>query len=196
MRPQIRHIDKHIEVLLEGECILTVDHTFAKSELISWEVSSKQDFFDRFYPLEERYALRVALIKLSRKAMHSEQVKCVLAERYFSYGAIESALEELSRLGVINDEDFEAYFVKKLQKQGKSRHQIVSKATQKGIPAKKLADLFGPEQETLKALIEKKYPVLLDKNAPYSKKQKAMGALYRRGFATSTISCTIKDFNV
>ena len=187
MRAHFQKIDDFLEVYLGDECILTVDRSFAKSELISWEVSSKSEFFELFRPLEDRYAFKAAVIKLSRRSMHSEQIKQVLKERYFSEGAIEAALIELNHLGIINDEDFEAHFVQKLQKLGKSTREIVLKASQRGISAKKVQALLVDECEALRIVVEKRYPELLEKNTPYAQKQKVMGALYRRGFSTSSI---------
>lgn len=193
MRPLVKKVEKHLEVYLEDELVLTVDRSFARSELISWDVASKNEFFERFLPLEERYAFRVATCKLSRRSMHSEQLKRVLAELYFSEGAIEAALRELEHLGLINDHDFEAHFVQKLQKQGKSTREIVLKAANRGIAAKKLTSHLGSEEKTLRALVEKRYPALLDKETPYAEKQKGMGALYRRGFSTSSIAKVVKN---
>lgn len=193
MRPLVKKVEKHLEVYLEDELVLTVDRSFARSELISWDVASRNEFFERFLPLEERYAFRVATCKLSRRSMHSEQLKRVLAELYFSEGAIEAALRELEHLGLINDHDFEAHFVQKLQKQGKSTREIVLKAANRGIAAKKLASHLGSEEKTLRALVEKRYPALLDKETPYAEKQKGMGALYRRGFSTSSIAKVVKN---
>ena len=193
MRPQIKQVDTSLDVYLDDTCILTIDRSFAKSELLSWDVASKNDFLDRFWPLEERYALRVGLIKLSKKAMHSCELDKCLEERHFSSNARQKAKNELIRLGVLNDEDFEAYFVKKLTKQGKSRHQIISKAKMKGIPLKSISAHLGPDEATLRALVEKRYPILLDKTASKAQKQKAIGALYRRGFS---VSCILKEFVV
>ncbi|MBS0635781.1 MAG: regulatory protein RecX [Verrucomicrobia bacterium] len=192
MRLSVKKIEKQLELSLEGELLRVVHAAFAKTDIASWDISSKNDFFDRFWPLEEKVALQLSLMKLARKSMHSEQIKLLLEG--FSEGAVNKALEELRRLGLVHDEDFEAQFVKKLQKQGKSRLQISLKARQKGISPKKL--VFGSEEDTLRALIEKRYPVLLDKDCPYEKKQKALGALYRRGFSMGTISCILKEFIV
>ncbi len=183
--------NRAIELFLEDEHILTVDRIFLKSELASWDVASKGEFFDRFYPLEERFALRVALLALSRKAMHSEQLKQLLEDRFFSHGAIAFALGEIGRFGYLQDEDFERSFVQKLQKQGKSRHEIAYKAKSKGIPLQNLP--FGSEEEALKTLIEKRYSVLLQKGVPHALKQKAVRALSRKGFP---ISCILKYFIV
>ncbi|MCE5294703.1 MAG: RecX family transcriptional regulator, partial [Chlamydiales bacterium] len=191
MRPQIKQIDTSLEVYLDTTCILTIDRSFAKSELLSWDVASRDEFLERFWPLEERYALRVGLMKLSKKAMHSRELDACLEERHFSANARQRAIDELVRLNVLNDEDFEAYFVKKLQKQGKSRHQITIKAKMRGIPLKSLDAHLGPDVDTLKALVEKRYPILLDKTAPKAQKEKAIAALYRRGFS---VSCILKEF--
>lgn len=188
MRPFVKKVEKHLEVYLADERILTVDRSFARSELLSWDVATKNEFFERFLPLEERYAFRVATNKLSRRSMHSRQLTKVLGELYFSEGAIEAALRELEHLGLINDHDFEAHFVQKLQKQGKSTREITLKAANRGIAAKALAAHFGSEEETLRALVERRYPALLEKNTPYAEKQKGMGALYRRGFSPATIA--------
>ena len=196
MRPSYKEVEKDLEVYLDEELILTVDRSFKKSELFSWEVDSKEVFFERFSPLERRYALRLSFFKLAKRSMHSEEVRRYLRERHFSIEAQDAAIYELTKQGFLNDQDFEAYFVKKWQKQGKSRRQIEQKAQMKGIAKERLVSHYGTEEETLRALIEKKYPILLEKDAPFDKKQKALGALSRRGFTFSSISCALKDFYV
>ena len=127
-------------------------------------------------------ALQLALTKLSRKAMHSQEVRRVLTQKGFSEEDVEAALQELTRLGVLNDGDYEAQFVKRLERQHKSRRQILLKATQLGLPLDAIRAQLGSEDEVMKALIRKRYPVLMDKNASYQERQQALGALYRRGF--------------
>lgn len=142
---------------------------------------------------EQIEAFRAASFMLARRSMHSKELIARLEKKLFSVEAINHALKELERLGLINDAEFEAYFVKKLQRQGKSRRQIEQKAREKGIPLKQLDHLLVPDDEPLRSLIERKYPVLLDKKAPVKDRQRAVQALLRRGFS---ISCILKDFNV
>jgi SOS response regulatory protein OraA/RecX len=194
MRAQFKEVKRYLELYLGEEMLLTLDRTFLRSDVCFWEVASREAFFELFYSLEEKMAFRAASWLLSRRSMHSEQLKKRLKERHFSEGAVEYALEELLRLGLLSDSDFEANFVQKLQKQGKSRREILLKAKMKGIAPDKILVPLSSEEETLKALIEKRYPVLLQRDAPYPLKQKALAALYRKGF--SSISCILKDFLV
>jgi SOS response regulatory protein OraA/RecX len=41
--------------------------------------------------------------------------------------------------------------------------------------------------DSLKILVTKRYPQLLDKKSTFQQKQKAMGALYRKGFSLDDI---------
>jgi len=127
-------------------------------------------------------ALQVALFKLARRAMHSQEVRRYLVDKEFTEEAIEEALVELKRLGLINDADYEAQFVKRLERQHKSHRQILMKAYQLGIPQEAIRVHLGSEEKVVKSLVQKRYPKLLDKNASYDEKKKALGALYRRGF--------------
>jgi SOS response regulatory protein OraA/RecX len=197
VRPQIKKIEgfktAYCELYLDDEFVCKIDRLFARSELISWDVASKTEFFERFLPLEKRFAMVAACNRLARQQLHSCQLIKSLKERFYSEIAIVHTIGELVRLGMINDEDYEASFVKKLQKQGKSRRQITLKASEKGISTKKLVCLLAPEEEALKTLIEKRYPILLQKDVPFATRQKALGALQRRGFSYSVISSYLKE---
>ena len=188
---QIKLQNRALELYLGEEFLITVDPIFQKSELASWDIASKEQFFALFYPLEGRIALRVSLYALSRRALHSGQLERLLGDRLFSQGAIESAVGEVKRLGYLQDAEFEQNFTQRLQKQGKSRHEIVHKARQKGIPLQNLS--FAPEEESLKILIEKRYPVLLERGGAQALKQKAVQALVRKGFP---LPCILKYFIV
>lgn len=196
MRLSLKQNDKAIDIFFGETHLVTVSHHFVKSEIGSWDISSKEEFFPRFCQLERQIAIQLAFIKLSRKAMHSEEVRCHLQEHYFTDGAIEQAILECQRLGALNDVDFVAHFVKKMQKRGKSSRQIVAKFRQKGVACSELSSYLQTDDETLRELIEKRYPQLLQKNTPFIQKQKAMSALFRRGFSSSTISCILKDIYV
>ncbi len=191
MRPICQQVNNCIEIFLQDEHILTVDKTFKKSELTTWDVASKEDFLERFKPLEERQALVLSLYKLSRRPMHTQELEPYLAERFFSPHAINHAIEECCRLGALNDSDYEAQFVRRLQTKGKSRREILFKAKNRGITTN-LTDHFSSEEETLKALIQKRYPILLEPQADFLQKQKAMNALARRGFSYSSITSALK----
>ncbi len=114
--------------------------------------------------------------------MHSEEIKKSLAEKGFSAGEIEEAVVELHRLGVLNDKDYARMFVTAEERRHKSPRQILAKARMKGLPLSDVRECLSPEDETMNALIKKKYSVLLDTKASYQEKQKARAALYRRGF--------------
>ncbi len=195
MRPHCSQVRNSLELFLQDEHIITIDKSFKKSELMQWDVASRSEFFDRFWPLEERQALIQSLHKLSRRAMHTKELRAYLAERHYSDRAIEYALQELMRLGTLNDNEYEAQFVKRLQRQGKSRREIIYKANQRGITPYALDEHLAPEEETLHALIQKRYPILLDKAADFAKRQKALQALVRRGFSYTAITKVTNNDN-
>lgn len=193
MRLTCKQVKDFIEISLGDEAFITLHRLFLKSELPKWDVESKEAFFERFSAFEPKVCLQFALQKLSRKAFHSEVLKKQLVTALFSERAIETSLEELQRLGMLDNTDFVAHFVQKLKRQGKSERQILAKAYQMGLPSAAVKGHFGGEEETLRRLIEKKYPILLAKEASLLQKQKAMRALFTRGFSSDLITCVIKD---
>ncbi len=114
--------------------------------------------------------------------MHTVEIEASLAKKGYTEGEIKEAIRELERLGYTNDNDFIVQFVRREERSHKSPRQILAKARMKGLPLAEVKERLSPQEETMRSLIKKKYPVLLDKDASYQQKQKARGALYRRGF--------------
>lgn len=192
MRLTCKQVKDFVEIFLGDGALIKVHRLFLKSELAKWEIESKEAFFERFSLLEPKVCLQFALQKLSRRSFHSEVLKKQLVAALFSERAIADCVEELQRLGILDNADFVAYFVQKLKCQGKSERQILVKAHQMGLPMHAIKGHFGGEEEILRRLIEKKYPILLAKEATLLQKQKAMRALYTRGFSSDLITCAIK----
>lgn len=193
MRPSLTKIDNYVEIMLGDEPLVKAHRCLLKSEVASWDVDSKQEFFAKFWPLEQKVAFRLALHKLARKAMHSQELKLRLKQNFFSDQAIEYAIAEAERLGMIQDSDYVAHLTERLSRQGKSRQQILAKCSQLGIAKSDVALTKESEVEALRRLIVKRYPLLLQKNASTIEKQKVMRALSMRGFSFSLITCVLKD---
>jgi len=98
---------------------------------------------------------------------------------------IEETISFFKELSYIADEEWLERFVVKEQQKGKSTLEIRAKLRGKGIafhhPSR------GEEGGALRHCIEKKYPVLLEKNCEEKAKKKAIDALLRRGFSFELI---------
>lgn len=131
--------------------------------------------------------------KLSRRAMHSAELRSILQEANFSPEAIEAALQEVTRFGALNDRDFLEQLVAKYKRAGKSRLYIQSKCRNKGIELAELRPFLSDDEESLRRLIAKRYPFLLEGQVSYEKKKKALSALFRQGFSSAAISKVINS---
>ena len=137
---------------------------------------------------DEKKARRLAYAKLARRSMHSCRLKKDLEEKGFSHEICENVIKTLENQGFLNDSEYVEYFVQKWVKLGKSRLEIVKKAQVQVIPAQELKKILVDDTQALMSLMQKRYPVLLDKNGDKKLKAKAIRSLLLKGFSFEIIN--------
>lgn len=134
-------------------------------------------------PMESIKSKAFAL--LARKAYFSKQLRKKLSEKGYPEEEIEPLMKELTQRGWLNDQELGARYVEQQRQKGYGAKMIALKLREK---AGYLDIAIGDEEETLKALIKKKY---LSKLA--EKREKVIQALLRRGYSYELISKVLKQ---
>lgn len=179
-----------LELICEGEKIRTCDKKLFFKQLNMREYGSKDDFESHFFEIEYKVAFAYSLRKIASKSIHSKELRQLLQKKLITEATIQRILSTFSEKKWLKDEEWLQFFVEKLVKQGKSAHEIFHKAKMRGIEKTALLPFFQNStraKEALSILIRKRYPQLLDKKSPVPMKEKAMAALFRKGFSFDDI---------
>ncbi|MDB6081165.1 MAG: Regulatory protein RecX [Chlamydiia bacterium] len=144
--------------------------------------------------MEEKRARALAIKQLSLRTLHSKELERYLKKKEISAPLIEKIVNESKQHGWIDDARWVEQFIEKLRRQGKSSLEILAKCQARGVGQQEVRPrLEGGNRDSLKIVISKKYSALLDRETSFAKKQKILGALYRKGFSISDIQSSIKE---
>lgn len=144
--------------------------------------------------MSEKEARCIAIKQLSKRSMHSQELIRALRKKGVLEPFIETVIEECRANKWLQDALWVKGFVERLRQQGKSSLEILAKCHSRGISRQEIEDeLRNGNIESLKALIPRRYRELLDKQIPIQKRQKSLGALYRKGFSISDIQSALKE---
>ncbi|MHB8840469.1 MAG: regulatory protein RecX [Candidatus Aquicultor sp.] len=151
------------------------------------------------FSLEKRRAVNRAVLLLSYRARSEHEVSQRLKTAGFDPEIISDAINELRRLGYLNDDDFAQSWTKsrmtsKLYGPKRIKQELKQKGIADEIIAEKLEETASPdkEYELAKKLAETKVPTYkdLDKNASF---RRLSQFLLRRGYTPSTVYDVCKD---
>jgi len=120
--------------------------------------------------------------------MHSERVKNALIEEGISQETVQKVIKTLKTGGFLNDSEYVEHFVQKWVNSGKSRPEIYKKAHMQAIPRHELEKFLVDDNQAIRVLIERRYPILLDKNGDKNLKTKAIRSLLLKGFSFEIIN--------
>lgn len=182
-------------IYIDGEYALKLDTETVLSERL--KVGEEIDD-DRLYELiktsDARRAKEKALWLISYRDHSEGELRQKLSKDYGDE-AVDSALQRLSELGLINDESFAKKYAASLSQKHLSQRQIEQKLRLKGIDrdltSETVEELDLDEKEEIRALINKKYIRKLSDEADL---RRTIAALQRRGFAYSDIKSVINEF--
>lgn len=182
-------------IFIDGEYALKLDTETVLSARL--KVGQEIDD-DRLYELiktsDARRAKEKALWLISYRD-HSEGELRQKLSKDFCEEAVNSAIERLTELGLIDDENFARKYAESLSRKHLSNRQIQQKLRLKGIDrdltSDTVEDLELDEKEEIRALINKKYIRKLSDEADL---RRTVAALQRRGFAYSDIKAVISEF--
>lgn len=134
-----------------------------------------------------------ALDILARSAQTSGILRDKLL-RYYDEDAVDSAVERMTELGLVNDADYAARFVRDCMglrgySIARTRQALLQKKLAREIVDEAIADLDTDETDPITALILKKYR---NKLAPPDDLRRTIAALGRRGFGYDDIKAALR----
>jgi len=144
-------------------------------------VSSWQELSE----LERSGAKAFAIKALARQALHSCEMRQKLLRHHVEENIIRETIALCVDRGWIDDVQWVRSRVSFWRRSGKSSRDIKHRLKLKGIDVE-LDE--GLDREALEVLIAKKYPCLLDAQVSRADRDKALRALFRRGYSFSVVS--------
>lgn len=160
------------------------------------ESDSLAAFQEKFKKLEYVKAKKYALDCLALRSYLSIQMKKLLKRNLVSEETIEEILQECTRLGYLNDNEWLEGFVKRQLARHTGPQRIICQLMNKGISrveAHKYVGMYvqaNTSQHSIQHLINTKYKT---RNlADYREKQKVFAALIRKGFDIQAVKDTLK----
>lgn len=167
---------------------------FGRHPNLPQECHSLQEFSHEFSVLEYRQAKSYALRRLSLQGMLSAALVRSLKERLVSQTTIERVLQDLCELGLINDDEWAASFIRTQQLKKFGPRAIAQKLANKGIKRETLqlaleqSASFDDQKTAILKLLQSRYSKrgLSD----FKEKRKVVASLVRRGFdLTLVLNC-------
>ncbi len=146
---------------------------------------------------DARKALCSALKMLSIKSRHSSEIEGKLVELGYDESVIQTVIQELAKLGYIDDKDWIECFVRSQTAKKFGRHAILQKLFLKGIPKEQILPVVDKHQseeqqkELIASLLRTRYHLKdLD---DFRQKQQVAAGLARRGFSFSLIQQVLSN---
>jgi SOS response regulatory protein OraA/RecX len=169
-----------LTLIIDDFVIAKIKKDFYKKKIdIPKNVNSIEEAKEWFSSLEKKRAKSYALYLLSKRSYHSSVFKNKLQQKLISKKTIEWVLKELKFY--FDDESWVDRKVEKEIKKGFGPKMIRAKLQQKRIFLEDMKISDDRQKETIKELLEKKFPKNFDK-------RKAISFLLRRGFDYPCIS--------
>jgi SOS response regulatory protein OraA/RecX len=180
---QEKGIPKKVWIVVDGEQKRRVSNAIVRAKDIE-SICQDEHFFERLRDLEVKGAIRYALFCLSRQALHSKKLEKALQRHCVPPDVAAAVLDHCTKSGLLNDDEWMSYKVKKWQSQGKSAADIRARLRRDGI---RKDPVCIDETASLERVMTRKYPQLLEEKTPYKERLRALQALYRRGFSPHAV---------
>ena len=144
-----------------------------------------------------RKAMNAALKSVSIKFRHSTEIDGKLSDLGYDEAVIKRVIQELERLGYVDDEDWIECFVRSRTARKFGKHAILQKLSQKGIPKEAALHIIDKHQtgekqkELIESLLNTRYR---SKDlGDFRQKQNVIAGLARKGFSFSLIQEVLED---
>lgn len=186
------------EILVNGEKQREVHRTIFGRHPVFPPFSAENDFQSLFDSLEYRRVKGYILWRLSTQSYHSEMLIKLLRERLVQSHTIERLIEEMHRMGVLDDEAWLQNFFRVQQKRY-SLSSILSKLHSKGFSSETLQRLAkerkNPEEEiqAILSLLNKRYAK--HDFTQYKIRQKVISALVRKGYPFDQVHAALQQWH-
>jgi regulatory protein len=154
------------------------------------DTNDSNDINDK-YAIEYQQAKKYALKRLSLQPMLSTTLSRSLKKRLVSEPVIQTIIQECRELGILNDEEWAASFVRGQTNRKTGPRAIAQKLASKGIRGEQLEKALegawdGEKQKgCIESLLKSRYG---KRNlADYKERQKVISSLVRKGFDLSIV---------
>lgn len=179
----INYQDKRIQISWDGILIKEAASFLFKRVLKTMpHFATKEELQDWIQEVEKKSSLNYALFLLARRSYYSETLREKLRSQGISSSTISFILEEMKKLGYLQDEEYLSAWVKAEIRKSRSILMIRARAKQKGFSSQKVSELLEKlfpidlQSETamlqIKKLRKRGYP-----------KEKIFQSLQRKGFS-------------
>ncbi len=144
-----------------------------------------------------RKAMNAALKSVSIKFRHSTEIKGKLSDLGYNEAVIKRVIQELKRLGYVDDKDWIECFVRSCTAKKFGRHAIFQKLSQKGIPKEGALEIVDKHQtddkqkKLIETLLNTRYRSKDLKD--FRERQKVAAGLARKGFSFSLIQEVLEN---
>lgn len=187
-------VPDHYHLIVDGEPLRLLPKSLFGWRKIKLTATTPLELTLELAALEYRGIKRFLLRRLSAQSYHTIELRQSLEKKGASEENIARALAEFVELGYLNDAEWLAAFVRRLQREKKGGQWILMKLKSKGIPQVEIdAIRFSVrerEEESIERLLATRYR---SRNlADHKEKQKVISSLARRGFSLSNILDKVK----
>ena len=192
---------KKIHIHIDGEYLLTVDEDFwFSSGFISGDEIDDGDLAAFKEAAGSRLAFNSAMFSLDLRD-HSERELRNKLSRKFDEASVNSAIEKLIDLGLVNDRRYAEMLVRELYERKKyGKNRVRSELYKRGIDSVIINEVIEEyenefETDNVKTIVDiirkKYYNKLVDEKS----RQKVVAALVRLGYSFSDIRQAMSDFS-
>ncbi len=192
---------KKIHIHIDGEYLLTVDEDFwFSSGFISGDEIDDGDLAAFKEAAGSRLAFNSAMFSLDLRDHSERELRNKLSRKY-DEKSVDSALEKLTDLGLVNDRRYAEMLVRELyerKKYGKNRvrNELYKRGIDSGIINEVIEEYENEfETDNVKTIVDiirkKYYNKLVDEKS----RQKTVAALVRLGYSFSDIRQAMSEFS-
>jgi regulatory protein len=178
-----------VSIFLDGVFAFGLDEEVLFRNPIHEGDGLSETFIDGVLLYDERVRAKAkALRLLSHRALTTDELRQKLLDREFSERTAERVIEDLSRVGLLNDEAFASSYVRsRMMQRPSSKKLLTLELKHKGIgedaAGEAVEAAYGPqsEEDVAGALFRAKMAALKGEE-PRKARKKAVEFLFRRGF--------------
>lgn len=178
-----------VSVFLDGVFAFGLDEEVLFRNPIHEGDNLPESFIDGVLLADERVRAKAGALRfLSHRPMTTDEVRRKLLDREFSERTAERVIEDLSRVGLLNDQAFAYSFVRsRLIQRPCSKKLLILELKHKGIgedaASEAVEAAYGPEsEEEVAGTLFRAKMASMKAEDPRKARKKAVDFLFRRGF--------------
>lgn len=145
-------------------------------------------------------AYGIALRALTRRDHSEMELRRKLSDKGISAAAVDEVVEKLKRSGYLDDRRFAVRWAESAVRSGRGYgFRLRYDLTMKGVAGDVVSEVLErlgeefEEGETLKSLMQRKFPAFSPREGDGREKKRIMGYLQRRGFSVAAIIQMFRD---